>query len=106
MQDHLDYCRELLKQQAEEKAQEQPVPEYKGVLATPIAELDISVRATNVCFANGIRTLGDLVKLTKEDFVRYRNGGKRTLAELSDLLEAKGLQWGMQVEDDRKQTNE
>ena len=63
------------------------------ILSKRLVDCDLSVRTLNICHANGIETLGDLTKLHKTDWLKYRNGGKKSLIELDDLLEAHGLTW-------------
>ena len=58
-----------------------------------IEDCNLSVRTTNICKANGIDTLGDLCKLHKTDWLKFRNGGKKSLIELDDLLHDNGLDW-------------
>ena len=62
-------------------------------LAKRIEDCNLSVRTTNICKANGIDTLGDLCKLHKTDWLKFRNGGKKSLIELDDLLHDNGLDW-------------
>lgn len=47
----------------------------------------------SACWASGIDTLGDLCKLHKTDWLKFRNGGKKSLIELDDLLHDNGLDW-------------
>ena len=58
-----------------------------------IEDCNLSVRTTNICKANGIDTLGDLCKLHKTDWLKFRNGGRKSLTELDDLLHDNGLDW-------------
>ena len=62
-------------------------------LAKRIEDCNLSVRTMNLCKANGIETLGDLCKLHRTDWLKFRNGGKKSLAELDDLLHDNGLDW-------------
>lgn len=62
-------------------------------LAKRIEDCNLSIRTTNICKVNGIDTLGDLTKLHKTDWLKYRNGGKKSLAEIDDLLHDNGLDW-------------
>ena len=62
-------------------------------MAKRIEDCNLSVRTTNLCKENGIDTLGDLCKLHKFDWLKYRNSGKKSLMELDDLLAANGLEW-------------
>lgn len=68
-------------------------PEREALLATPLTSCDLSVRTLNICKANGIETLGDLTKLYKTDWLKFRNSGKKSLIEIDELLEANGLSW-------------
>jgi DNA-directed RNA polymerase subunit alpha len=47
--------------------------------------------------AADIETLGDLVSFNKNDLLKFRNFGKKSLTELEELVEGKGLQFGMNV---------
>ena len=62
-------------------------------LAKRIEDCNLSVRTTNLCKANGIDTLGDLCKLHKTDWLNFRNGGRKSLKELDNLLHNNGLDW-------------
>jgi DNA-directed RNA polymerase subunit alpha len=57
--------------------------------------MDLSVRALNCLKAADIETLGDLVAYNKNDLLKFRNFGKKSLTELEELVENKGLQFGM-----------
>ena len=63
------------------------------IKAKRLADCELSVRTINICAANDIDTLGDLCKLHKTDWLRFRNGGKKSLFELDDLLHDNGLDW-------------
>ena len=63
------------------------------ILSKRLVDCELSVRTLNICHANDIETLGDLTKLHKTDWLKYRNGGKKSLIELDDLLAANGLEW-------------
>lgn len=67
--------------------------EHNPKLDIKIEDCNLSVRTTNICKANGIDTLGDLCKLHKTDWLKFRNGGKKSLIELDDLLHDNGLDW-------------
>lgn len=67
--------------------------EHNPKLDIRIEDCNLSVRITNICKANGIDTLGDLYKLHKTDWLKFRNGGKKSLIELDDLLHDNGLDW-------------
>jgi hypothetical protein len=69
-------------------------PDQKAdIKAKRIEDCNLSVRTTNICKNVGIDTLGDLCKLHKTDWLKFRNGGKKSLAEIDDLLHDNGLDW-------------
>lgn len=69
----------------------------RQLLKTKLVDLDLSVRALNCLKAADIETLGDLVAYNKNDLLKFRNFGKKSLTELEDLVEGKGLSFGMSV---------
>jgi DNA-directed RNA polymerase subunit alpha len=71
--------------------------ELKDRLAQPVSVLDPSVRAGNCLEAEGIRTLGELVKRAEADMLKVRNFGKTSLREIKKKLEEMGLSFGMNV---------
>lgn len=84
----------------EEEREEVVDEEYlriKEMLEKTVDELELSVRSGNCLRAAKIRTLGDLVQKTEADMLQYRNFGKKSLKEISDLLTVMGLQFGMDV---------
>ena len=69
----------------------------RQLLKSKLVDLDLSVRALNCLKAADVETLGDLVSFNKNDLLKFRNFGKKSLTELEDLVEAKGLAFGMNV---------
>jgi DNA-directed RNA polymerase subunit alpha len=69
----------------------------RQLLKTKLVDMDLSVRALNCLKAADIDTLGDLVSFNKNDLLKFRNFGKKSLTELEELVEGKGLQFGMNV---------
>jgi DNA-directed RNA polymerase subunit alpha len=69
----------------------------RKLLKTPLNELDLSVRAYNCLKAADIKTLGELVSYQIGDMLKFRNFGKKSLAELEELVASKGLSFGMDV---------
>jgi DNA-directed RNA polymerase subunit alpha len=69
----------------------------RKLLKTPLADLDLSVRAYNCLKSADVRTLGDLARLEISDMMKFRNFGKKSLTELEQLIEEKGLHFGMDV---------
>lgn len=71
--------------------------EIKAKLEKPVDELELSVRSANCLRAAKIRTLGELVQKSEAEMLQYRNFGKKSLKEISDLLQGMNLQFGMDV---------
>ncbi len=69
----------------------------RQLLKTPLTDLDLSVRALNCLKAAEVETLGDLVQYNKNDLLKFRNFGKKSLTELEELLNSLGLHFGMDV---------
>jgi DNA-directed RNA polymerase subunit alpha len=69
----------------------------RQLLKTKLTDLDLSVRALNCLKAAEVETLADLVTYTKQDLMKFRNFGKKSLTELDELVENKGLVFGMDV---------
>src|ERR1700694_5836111 len=70
-----------------------------GVLKTPIDDLELSVRSVNSLKNSNIRSLGDLVRQTESQILQVKNFGKKSLQEIADLLERRGLNFGMRFEE-------
>jgi DNA-directed RNA polymerase subunit alpha len=85
----------------QEKAAEEEFDEtslhMRQLLKTKLVDLDLSVRALNCLKAAEIETLGDLVQYDKNDMLKFRNFGKKSLTELEELVETKGLSFGMNL---------
>ena len=69
----------------------------RKTLKTPLEDLGLSVRAFNCLKAAEVRSLGDLVKLDLSEMMKFRNFGKKSLTELENLVQEKGLTFGMDV---------
>ena len=69
----------------------------RQLLKTKLSDMDLSVRALNCLKAADIDTLGDLVSFNKNDLLKFRNFGKKSLTELEELVELKNLAFGMDV---------
>lgn len=81
----------------EEDTVDEEVLHMRKLLKTPIAELDLSVRAYNCLKAANIKSLGELVSLDISDMMKFRNFGKKSLAELEQLVADKNLTFGMDL---------
>jgi len=85
----------------EEKSAEEEFDEdslhMRQLLKTKLVDMDLSVRALNCLKAADVETLGDLVQFNKNDLLKFRNFGKKSLTELDELVENKGLSFGMNL---------
>ena len=69
----------------------------RQLLKTKLVDMDLSVRALNCLKAAEVDTLGDLVSFNKNDLMKFRNFGKKSLTELEELVINKGLSFGMDL---------
>ncbi|WP_298062492.1 DNA-directed RNA polymerase subunit alpha [uncultured Rikenella sp.] len=69
----------------------------RQLLKTKLTEQDLSVRALNCLKAAEVETLGELVRFQRNDLLKFRNFGKKSLSELDELLESLNLHFGMDV---------
>ena len=76
---------------------DEEVLHMRKLLKTPLADLDLSVRAYNCLKSAEIKSLGDLVKLEISDMMKFRNFGKKSLTELEQLVADKNLTFGMDI---------
>ncbi|MDR2843778.1 MAG: DNA-directed RNA polymerase subunit alpha [Candidatus Symbiothrix sp.] len=70
----------------------------RQLLKSKLADMDLSVRALNCLKAADVETLGELVRYQKNDLLKFRNFGKKSLTELDELLERLNLNFGMDIE--------
>ncbi|MFA6872510.1 MAG: DNA-directed RNA polymerase subunit alpha [Bacteroidaceae bacterium] len=76
---------------------DEEVLHMRQLLKTRLADMDLSVRALNCLKAADVETLGDLVQFNKNDLLKFRNFGKKSLTELDDLLEGLNLSFGTDI---------
>lgn len=76
---------------------DEEVLHMRQLLKTKLVDLDLSVRALNCLKAAEVDSLGDLVKFNKNDLLKFRNFGKKSLTELEELLESMSLSFAMDV---------
>jgi len=69
----------------------------RQLLKTKLVDMDLSVRALNCLKAAEVDSLGDLVSFNKNDLMKFRNFGKKSLTELEELVLNKGLTFGMDL---------
>ena len=75
----------------------EPELHMRQLLKTKLVDKDLSVRALNCLKAADVETVGDLVKLNRNDLLKFRNFGKKSLTELDALLASLELKFGMDV---------
>ncbi len=101
IQHFLLFSDEKITIEEEEKQREEELDEeilhMRQILKKRLVDLDLSVRALNCLKAAGVNTLGDLVQYQKEDLLKFRNFGKKSLAEIEELLDNYSLDFGMDV---------
>ena len=76
---------------------DEEVLHMRQLLKTKLTDIDLSVRALNCLKAAEVHTLGDLVQYQKTDLLKFRNFGKKSLAELDDLLASLNLSFGTDI---------
>lgn len=81
----------------EEPEEDEETIRVRNLLRTRVDELELSVRSSNCLRAANIQTIKDLVTKTESEMLKYRNFGRKSLNEISTLLEEMGLSFGMDV---------
>jgi len=81
----------------ETEAYDDEVLEMRKLLLRPLTELELSVRALNCLKAAEVELVSDLVSYTKQDLMKFRNFGKKSLTELEELVARLGLTFGMDM---------
>jgi DNA-directed RNA polymerase subunit alpha len=76
---------------------DEEVLHMRQLLKTKLVDMDLSVRALNCLKAAEVETLGDLVRFNKNDLLKFRNFGKKSLTELDALLDSMNLNFGMDI---------
>jgi DNA-directed RNA polymerase subunit alpha len=102
LQRHLDIFVNYGEIPVEEEEEEEEDHAFKDLIAKPISELELSVRSANCLEAASIKTIGDLVQKTEAQMLKYKNFGKKSLAEITAILTAMGLALGMNIEERMK----
>lgn len=85
-----------------EKDEEEDIDEetlqIRKLLRKPVEELELSVRSANCLKEAKIRTIGDLVRRDENEMLKFKNFGRKSLIELNEILRAKNLHFGLDVE--------
>lgn len=76
---------------------DEEVLHMRQLLKTKLVDMDLSVRALNCLKSAEVETLGELVQFNKNDLLKFRNFGKKSLTELDDLLEGLNLSFGTDI---------
>ncbi len=76
---------------------DEDVLHMRQLLKTKLSDQDLSVRALNCLKAAEVETVGDLVRFHRNDLLKFRNFGKKSLSELDELLNSLNLHFGMDV---------
>jgi len=102
LRDHINFFIQI-EEEPEPAQEEQEVDEevqrIRELLSQPVDELDLSVRSHNCLKAASIKTIGDLVRREEKEMLKFRNFGRKSLQELVEVLDERGLQFGMDVEE-------
>jgi DNA-directed RNA polymerase subunit alpha len=102
LRDHVNFFIQLEEEPepvVEEQEVDEEVKRIRELLAQPVDELDLSVRSHNCLKAASIKTIGDLVRREEDEMLKFRNFGRKSLQELVEVLEERGLHFGMDVEE-------
>lgn len=92
-------------EQEESPEIDEEVLRIRKLLKMSVDELELSVRSHNCLMAANIKTIGDLVRRDEQEMLKFRNFGRKSLSELSKILEEKGLHFGMDVDKYLKSEN-
>lgn len=101
LQKHLDIfvkCGEIPEEEKIEQVDEKK-EELQRLLTKPVTELELSVRSSNCLKNANIKTIGDLVKKTETEMLKYRNFGRKSLTEIQQILKKMGLSFGMNLDE-------
>ncbi len=83
----------------EEDEVDEKFEEIRKLLRMNVEELELSVRSSNCLRAADIKTLADLVQKSETEMLKYRNFGRKSLTELSQILQEMELTFGMDIEE-------
>jgi DNA-directed RNA polymerase subunit alpha len=89
-----------------ESEEEAKLSQIRKTLKMSVDELELSVRSHNCLRSANIKTIADLVRKDESELLKFRNFGRKSLAELSAIVDELGLNFGMDVEKYLKDGNE
>ncbi|MEN8191249.1 MAG: DNA-directed RNA polymerase subunit alpha [Bacteroidota bacterium] len=101
LRDHINLFINFDVEQEEEKIETEvdlEAERIKKILLTSVDDLELSVRSHNCLKAANIKTLGDLVRKEESEMLKFRNFGRKSLSELTEIVEVYGLDFGMDVD--------
>lgn len=101
LKDHIQLFINFDAEPEEEKVESEKDAEaerLRKILTTNVDDLELSVRSHNCLKAANIKTLGDLVRRDENEMLKFRNFGRKSLAELIEIVENYGLEFGMDVD--------
>jgi len=101
LRDHIQLFINFDIEQEEEAAVSQKDTEkerIKKILLTGVDDLELSVRSHNCLKAANIKNLAELVRKDESEMLKFRNFGRKSLAELMEIVENLGLEFGMDVD--------
>ena len=73
-------------------------PDVLDKFRMPVTELELSVRSANCLREAKIKTIADMVQKSEGEMLKYRNFGKKSLAEINEILKGMGLSFGMKLD--------
>jgi DNA-directed RNA polymerase subunit alpha len=99
LRDHFQmfiHFEEPIEEEVEEEVDEEVV-RVRKLLDKSVEELELSVRSSNCLRAAEIKTIGDLVRKSEAEMLKFRNFGRKSLKEIQDILGEMGLHFGMDI---------
>ncbi|MFH0734263.1 MAG: DNA-directed RNA polymerase subunit alpha [bacterium] len=111
LQDHVKLFIHFESEPEETKVENEKDLEFeriKRILNTSVDDLELSVRSHNCLKAANIKSLGDLVRRDENEMLKFRNFGRKSLAELVEIVENYNLEFGMDVDkyvNEKKENN-
>jgi DNA-directed RNA polymerase subunit alpha len=82
----------------EEEEVDERLEQMREIFNRSVDELELSVRSSNCLQSAEIKTIGDLVRKSESEMLKYRNFGRKSLKEISDILKNMNLRFGMDVD--------
>lgn len=76
---------------------EKPDNPQSELLDKKIDDSSLSIRTKNLCKANVLNTVRDICRISKTDWLKFRNSGVKSMSEIDNFLKENGLDWGMNV---------